>query len=310
MKVLVTGGAGFLGSHLADALVEQGDEVIVLDNLHRGRLQHLRSRLDTNQITLLTEDIRDYPSVMVAMAGAEVVYHLAAQSNVMGAMHDIDYSFTTNVVGTFNVLKAAAAQGVRRVVFASSREVYGEPERLPVTEDAPLTAKNPYGASKVAAEAYCRAWQRVSGLECFVLRFANIYGPRDRDRVIPLWLDRAERGEDLELYGGRQVLDFLWVGHAVAALSAAAHRPADGPVNVGSGQGVPLVDLAQHILALTRSRSVIRYRPAREAEVVRFVADVSEMRGVLGVQPPETPLAGLTLMSSPEDIRIGEALGG
>ncbi len=305
MRVLVTGGAGFLGSHLVDALVEQGDEVVVLDSLRRGRLSHLRARLDERQITLVTEDVRDYASVMRAMADAEIVYHLAAQSNVMGAMQDIDYSFTTNVLGTFNVLKAAAAQGVRRVVFASSREVYGEPERLPVPEEAPLEAKNPYGASKVAAEAYCRAWQSVSSLECLVLRFANIYGPRDRDRVIPLWMERAHQGEDLELYGGQQVLDFLWVGHAVVALTAAASCPADGPVNVGSGRGVPLLDLAQHILTLTGSRSEVKNRPAREVEVVRFVADVRKMRSVLGMEPPENSLSELSLMR-PEELQSQE----
>ena len=300
MRVLVTGGAGFLGSHLVDALVERRDEVVVLDNLRRGRLSHLSARLDEHQITLLTEDIRDYASVMRAMADAEIVYHLAAQSNVMGAIQDIDYSFTTNVLGTFNVLKAAAAQGVRRVVFASSREVYGEPDRLPVSEEAPLEAKNPYGASKVAAEAYCRAWQGVSSLECLVLRFANIYGPRDRDRVIPLWLEWAQQGKDLKLYGGQQVLDFLWVGHAVVALIAAASCPANGPVNVGSGRGVPLLDLAQHILTITGSRSEVKNRPAREVEVVRFVADVRKMRSVLGVEPPENSLSELSLMWSEE----------
>ena len=305
MRILVTGGAGFLGSHLVDALVERGDDVVVLDNLHRGRLPHLCPRLDARQITLVTEDIRDYPGVLRAMTGIEIVYHLAAQANVIGALQDLDYSFTTNVLGTFNVLKAAAAHGVRRVVFASSREVYGEPERLPVPEDAPLTAKNPYGASKVAAEAYCRVWERVSGLECLLLRFANIYGPRDRDRVIPLWLERAHRGEDLELYGGQQVLDFLSVGHAVAALIAAAHCPADGPVNVGSGRGMPLLELAHHILALTGSRSEIRYFPAREVEVVRFVADVRKMRRVLGVEAPENPLGDLSLLLHQGTSQIG-----
>ncbi len=297
MKVLVTGGAGFLGSHLVDAQVDRGDEVIVLDNLRRGRREHLRQHLDGKGIAFREADVRDYPAVLEAAAGADVVYHLAAQSNVMGAVTDVDYSFTTNVAGTFNVLKAARAAGVRRVVFSSSREVYGEPEQVPVPETAPLQPKNPYGASKMAGEAYCRVWGAAGGTDCYILRFANLYGPRDRDRVIPLWLGRVQAGQDLELYGGQQLLDLVWVGQAVQALLAAAEGKNQGPVNIGTGRGTPLVELAERILALTGHRSRLRYLPAREVEVVRFVAEVSKMRRVLGIEPPADPLAHLEEMT-------------
>lgn len=305
MRALVTGGAGFIGSHLVDALVARGDEVIVIDNLHRPGVGHLRSRLDAgDHVTLLTGDIRDYPALLEAMAGAEVVYHLAAQSNVVGAVEDIDYSFTTNVQGTLNVLEAARARGVRRVVYASSREVYGEQERVPVPESAPLLAKNFYGASKVSGEAYCRAYERM-GLDVTVLRLVNLYGPGDAGRVTPRWLDNARSGADLELFGGDQVLDFLPVGRAVEAIVAAAERSPNGPVNVGSGKGVTLFELAERILRLTGSRSTIERRPAREFEVVRFVADVGRMRDVLGLQPPDDPLEAL-----PEIVTVGAGVGG
>lgn len=287
MRVVVTGGAGFIGSHLVDALVERGDDVVVLDNLHRGRREFVHP-----EAHLVDGDVRDEDQVTIALHGADLVYHLAAQSNVMGAMSDVDYSFTTNVVGTFNVLKASARAGVRRLVFASSREVYGEQERLPVPEDAPLLAKNPYGASKLGGEAYCRTWRHAAELDAFVLRFANVYGPRDTGRVIPLWITRALRGEPLELYGGEQVLDFVDVETAVAALLAAASAPNDGPVNVGTNVGVSLRELAARILALVPG-SALELRPARGAEVVRFVADTGRMRSVLGVEPPADPLAGL-----------------
>ncbi len=300
MKLLVTGGAGFIGSHLVDALVGQCHQVIVLDNLRRSSTESLHRHLTANKVTLLTEDIRDYDSVLRAADGTEVVYHLAAQSNIMGALHDPDYSFTTNVVGTFNVLKAASRVGARRVVFTSSREVYGEPESVPVPESAPLKAKNPYGASKVAAEAYCRAWRSTSELECQVLRLANVYGPRDRDRVIPVWLGRALRGEDLELYGGEQVLDFVWVGRVLEALLAAARCPDQGPVNVGSGTGTRLPDLARRIVQLTGSRSSVWRLPARGAEVIRFVADAGKMRCLLGVTPDDDPLVHLKAMIAGE----------
>jgi nucleoside-diphosphate-sugar epimerase len=242
-------------------------------------------------VTFIEADIRDYAAVLEAATGVEVVYHLAAQSNVIGAIVDIDYSFTTNVTGTYNVLKAAASANVRRLVFSSSREVYGEPQSIPVPESAPLTAKNPYGASKIAGEAYCQTWQVTTGLECQILRFANVYGPRDRDRVIPIWLERARRGEPLELYGGEQVIDFVWVGIAVEALIAAAGSELGGPINVGSGIGVTLPYLAHRILDENGSLSKVQFLPARAAEVVRFVAEVALMQRVLGVTPDLDPLA-------------------
>jgi UDP-glucose 4-epimerase len=291
MRVLVTGGAGFLGSHLVDALVAVGDEVIVLDNLYRGSVANIDAHLRAGAVTLIEGDIRGYLAVLEAAADAEVVYHLAAQSNVIGAIEAADYSFSTNVAGTYNVLKAAAASGVRRLVFSSSREVYGEPDSIPVPESAPLTAKNPYGASKVAGEAYCRVWESTTGLECQILRFANVYGPRDRDRVIPIWIERANHGEPLELYGGEQVIDFVWVGKAVEALLAGAGSALTGPINIGSGAGVTLPHLAQRLLDETGSLSKLEILPARSVEVVRFVADIERMRRVLNVTPDVDPLA-------------------
>jgi UDP-glucose 4-epimerase len=293
MRVLVTGGAGFLGSHLVDALVAAGDAVSVLDNLHRGSLANIGVHLRTRAVRFIEADIRDYAAVLEAATGVEVVYHLAAQSNVMGAMIDIDYSFTTNVAGTYNVLKAASSTSVRRLVFSSSREVYGEPLSIPVPESAPLTAKNLYGASKIAGEAYCQVWQSATGVECQILRFTNVYGWRDRDRVIPIWTERAIRGEPLELYGGEQLIDFVWVGTAVEALLAAAGSRLSDPINVGSGIGVTLPHLAHRILEENSSPSKLELLPARSGEVVRFVADIARVQRVLGVTPDIDPLAHL-----------------
>jgi UDP-glucose 4-epimerase len=297
MKVMVTGGAGFLGSHLIEALVERGDDVSIIDNFRRGRMENIQKHLASGRAKLYTIDIRDYPGTREAISGSEIVYHLAAQSNVMGAVSDMDYSFTTNVTGTFNVLKAAAEAGARRLIFSSSREAYGEPATIPVSETAPLLPKNPYGASKLAGEAYCRVWERVSKMECTVLRFANIYGSRDRDRVIPIWLDRARSGEDLEMFGGTQILDFIWVSHAVKALLSAATCKNDGPINIGSGRGTSLVDLAKRILAIIPSNSSIRHLPSRSVEVTHFVADISRMRDILGINPPTDPLDGLSALA-------------
>jgi UDP-glucose 4-epimerase len=298
LRALVTGGAGFIGSHLVDRLVvEGGEQVVVYDNLFRGKIGNIAPHLDNPCVTFLQADLRDYDRLAGAMRGTDVVYHLGAQSNVMGAVEDVDYSFTTNVVGTYNVLKAARETAVSRVVFSSSREVYGEARQLPVDEDHPIGSKNTYGASKVAGEMYCRVFHNLFDVQTVVLRLSNVYGPRDFGRVIPIWFGRARQGRDLEVYGGRQVIDFVWVDTVVEAIVRASTYDVVGqPVNVASGTGTAILDLARRILDLVDSDSQIALRPARNAEVVRFVADVTRMRELLGLEPPADPLHALTHM--------------
>jgi UDP-glucose 4-epimerase len=288
MRALVTGGAGFIGTHLVRRLSERGDEVVVIDNLRRAA-----SPLPRPGVRFIEGDIRDLAALQQAAEGCDTVFHLAAQSNVLGALQDIDYSFTTNVTGTFKVLQAASEAGARRAVFASSREVYGEQCVVPVPENAPLTARNPYGASKAAGEAYCNAWPALAPLECSVLRLANVYGPGDSGRVIPLWLERAARSEELIVYGGRQVIDFIDVGTAVEAFLRAAEAPATGPINIGSGIGTPILSLAERIRALAGRHVGLIVEPARGAEVARFVASTQRMRSVLGIEPDPDPLHAL-----------------
>lgn len=294
---LVTGGAGFIGSHLVDALVARGERVVVLDNLHRGRADFIAGHLSAGDVTLIEGDIRNEDDVARAMEGARIVYHLAAQSNVLGAMQDGSYSFTTNVVGTHNVLRAAVAAGAERVVFSSSREVYGDAARVPVPETDALAPKNPYGASKVAGEAYCRAMRFSHGLDVAILRFANVYGPRDTDRVIPRWLDRAREGRPLSVFGGKQILDFIHIDLAVRALLHAGDHGLDEPVNIGSGTGTNILDLAERIRAVTGTTSEVELLAANDCEVVAFVASVERMRA-LGIEPPADPLAMLSSMAA------------
>jgi UDP-glucose 4-epimerase len=304
VHAVVTGGAGFIGSHLVDALLARaGTTVLVLDNLSRGRMSNLAHHEGDPRFELMLGDVREKGDVAKAVEGASVVFHLGAQSNVMGAVSDPRYSFETNVVGTFNVLEAAAEARVKRVVFASSREAYGESRTLPVPEDQPLDAKNTYGASKAAAEAYCRTFSNVFELETAILRLANVYGPRDFDRVIPLWITRALRGAPIVVFGGDQIIDFVWVGQVVDALLSAAEKRIARPVNVASGVGTPIGNLAQKVLVGTNSASPLEMIPARPEEVRRFVADVRRMSCILDIAPAADPLEHLPKVI--ESLRTG-----
>jgi UDP-glucose 4-epimerase len=182
------------------------------------------------------------------------------------------------------------------VVFTSSREVYGDPIQLPVPESALLKPKNLYGASKVGGEAYCSVFGS-EGLETAVLRLANVYGTGDTDRVIPLFVERALQGRPLVLYGGQQVLDFVWIDTVVESLwKVGFGDPITEPVNVGSGQGVTISNLSERVLELTGWSSTVKIDPARQTEVTRFVADVTRSQRVLDLDQPADPLFGLAEM--------------
>jgi UDP-glucose 4-epimerase len=303
--ILVTGGLGFIGGHLVDRLVADGVENIrILDNSRRAvtSTEHWPS----HKVKLIRGDIRNIADVREAMAGCQLVYHLAAQSNVFGAVNDPDYSCATNVGGTLNVLVAARDYGVNRVVFTSSREVYGDPKRLPVPEAANLHPKNLYGASKAAGEMYCRAFANES-FQVAVLRLANVYGPRDQDRVIPLFVNAAIQGEPLKIYGGDQVLDFIWIDMVVTTLlRVGLGSYVSGPLNVGSGIGTTILALARRVLDLIPSRSGYVQLPSRCTEVKKFVADLSQAEKLLDMKSLDDPLTHLaqTILS----IQNGAAL--
>jgi UDP-glucose 4-epimerase len=289
MRVLVTGGAGFIGGNLARKLLENPSvSVRILDNLFRGR----NTFAGTPRVEFLQGDIRDRRTVRAAMDGVGLVYHLAAQANVLGAVADIDYSFTTNVAATFEVLSAARECRVRRLIFASSREVYGQAPALPVSECAPLNPGNAYGASKAAGELYCRVFME-SGMEVVVFRLANVYGPGDAERVIPLFVANALSGRPLVIFGENKILDFVWVGDVVDSLVRAVDAPVAGQtINIGSGEGTGIEDLARRVLQLTGSRSALEFAGARKAEIDRFVADI-RLAGSLLNYRPSAPLAHL-----------------
>jgi nucleoside-diphosphate-sugar epimerase len=227
------------------------------------------------------------------MQDVNIVFHLAAQSRVLGAVGNLEYSFSTNVQGTLNVLTTARDAGVKRVIFTSSREVYGDPNQLPVPETAVLLPKNVYGASKMAGEAYCQSF-RNDGLETVVLRLANVYGTRDHDRVIPLFIENALQGRTLTINGGDQLVDFVWIEIVIDALCAAGFEQAmSTPHNIGSGKGITISELASRVLEQTGAKASLEYSARHHAVVVGFIADVSRARKELNLPVVDDPLHSL-----------------
>jgi len=289
-RVLITGGAGYIGSRLARKLARRC-EVTVLDNLRRGRAESLAQAW--NDVRFVAGDVRDAGTLDRVTSGVEVIFHLAAESAVMTADADPEYCFETNVTGTFRVLQAARTNGVRRLVFSSSREVYGDPERVPVAESAALNPKNAYGCSKASAEMLCGAFAS-GGVEVAIVRLSNVYGPGDKGRVIPRFVENALLDAPFVLYGGEQVIDFVWVETVVRALERLGLGPyVAGPLNVASGQGTSITELCRRVREAAGSKSRVEMAARREVEVCRFVADVSAAKSAIGLEVPEDPLFGL-----------------
>ena len=289
MKILVTGGAGFIGSHLVDYLVrEQRAQVSVFDNFSHGKIENL-SRV-INAIRIVDGDILDLSRLRAEMTGHGIVFHLAALSSVFDCVRNPELAMRNNVEGTRQVLEAARQSGVRRVVFASSREVYGEPANLPVLESSPINPKNTYGVSKSAAEDIC-AQYATSGLELTVLRLSNVYGIRDRGRVIPRFVEQALHSAPVTVYGRDKLLDFLWIENLVRVLALATRLPSpDHPVNIGGGKGTRIIELARRVCELTYQRSPIQIADERQLEVGHFVADVNAARILFNLHCPDDPL--------------------
>lgn len=280
MKILISGGAGFIGSHLVDKLLQDPENsIIVYDNLSRGKVDFIEPHFNNDRFTFIQSDLRNKEEINRAMCGVDYVFHLGAQSNVMGALKDPQYSFDTNVAGTLNVLIAAQECSVKRVIFSSSREVYGDAIYLPVDEVHPLEAKNLYGASKAAAEMYCRVFRESFDLDVLILRLANVFGKRDRARVIPIWIENANQDHDLIVYGGNQIIDFISVDIVVDVLQQSMLIHSDGkPINIGTGYGTAILDLAKLIIELTFSNSSIKIVESRKFEVRNFYTDTTRMQ--------------------------------
>ncbi len=307
MRVLVTGGGGFIGSNLVEALLARGDEVLVLDNFATGRRENLArapewAAAGGGRYRLLEGDIRDEATVKRAIAGREVVLHQAAIPSVARSVEDPMTSHTVNVDGTLTLLLAARDAGVRRFVMASSSSLYGESETLPKVETMAPDPISPYGLDKLAGETYCRLFTRLYGLPTVSLRYFNVFGPRQNPRseyaaVVPRFIEAALRGEQPTIYGdGQQTRDFTFVENVVAAnlLSAEAVEEACGQAyNVACGERISLLDLAAAINRLTGSQVGPRHAPPRAGDIRHSLADISKAERALGYRPAVDLEAGL-----------------
>lgn len=292
MRALVTGGAGFIGSHLADALLARGDAVLVLDDLSTGRLENLESAL-AGGARLEQLDVTDARAVLAACEGdrPDLIFHLAAQIDVRVSVADPAFDARSNVIGTVNMLEAARLAGSKGFVFASTGgAIYGEGEgrSLPFSEREPCVPDSPYGQSKLAAEGYLDFYRRAHGLETCAIRLANVYGPRQDPRgeagVIAIFSGLAVNGGAPVVYGdGRQTRDYIYVGDVVSALISAGDVGAPGPINVGTGTETPVLRLAELIGGLAnRDGFVPRQAPPREGEVRRTALDPARADAELG----------------------------
>jgi UDP-glucose 4-epimerase len=285
---LVTGGAGFIGSHIVAELVHRGERVRVFDNFSTGKEENLRAvRQD---IELINGDLRDLEAVRYAISGVDYVLHQGALPSVIRSVDDPLASDACNVVGTLNLLIAARDAGVRRVVYASSSSVYGDSPTLPKHEDMRPAPKSPYAVSKLAGEHYCQVFTEVYGLETVCLRYFNVFGPRQDPTsqyaaVIPLFITALLRGQSPTVYGdGRQSRDFTYVSNNVQANLLAATTPgvAGQVFNIACGKSYTLLELLDALKDILDMNVIPVHAPPRPGDVRHSLADISRAQQVLG----------------------------
>jgi len=299
-RIVVTGAAGFIGSNLTDSLLEQGAEVIGMDNLFNGRLENIDEAFKYGKFTFHKGDIRDLNFLLDLFKDVDIVYHEAAFTSVPQSVKMPETCNDVNVNGVLNVLNAARKVDVEKVIYASSSSVYGDTPTLPKREDMRRLPISPYGVAKLACEAYMQVYHQVYGLKTTSLRYFNVFGPRQKDStysgVIAIWLGNIIRNEDLTIFGdGKNSRDFTYIKDVIQANLLAAKFDVSGEIfNIGAGSPISLTELAKLILKITHKENLkIKYCEPRIGDIVHSYADISKAKKALTFEPKYNQEQGL-----------------
>ncbi len=298
-NILVTGGAGFIGSHIVDRLSPE-NKVTVLDNLSSGSLPNLEKSND--RITFIEGDTRDKALLKDIVAEVDFVFHLAANVGNVRSIEDPYFDMDVNIKGTINLLEACLNSNIKRFVYSSSGAIFGEAKYLPIDEDHPLNPESPYGVSKLSAEKYCFAFHKVHGVPTTAVRYFNVYGPRQESseyaNVIPIFLDRIKDGKPLTIFGdGKQTRDFVFVEDVVTAnILAATHPAAIGQIfNIATGKVNSIEELVTILNEISGKENQVIHADARAGEVKHSRANIEKAQKMLGYNPQTDFRQGLLL---------------
>jgi len=294
MKILITGGAGFIGSHLCQKYAKEGHTVLCLDNFMSGNLLNVRHLLDYRNFKLIKGDIMDFHLLEEVTRDVDVIFHLAAQIHVDRSYIEPRLTYEINVMGTQNILEIARLYDAKRIIYTSTSEVYGSAQYAPIDEKHPLNAPHPYGASKIAADRMCHAYIQTYGMNISIVRLFNAFGPRQRDLgyggVISIFTRRVLNNIPPIIYGdGLQTRDYTYIEDIVRAFDLVLNHdePITEPVNFGNGSELSILDLANLIIDLCGNKGTIEpaHVESRIGEVQRLIADATRAKNLLGWEP-------------------------
>ena len=298
MRALVTGGAGFIGSHIVEELLKDGTSVRILDNFSSGKRTNIENF--PGKLEILEGDLRNAKTVEAAVRDVDLVFHLAAFVSVPLSMSDPETCFAVNVIGTVTLLEASRRAGIRKVVLSSSTAVYGDTDRFPTSEEAPLKPLSPYALSKQVNELYAHLYTRTFGLPVVALRYFNVYGPRqcpdsDYAAAIPIFIRKLVTGEPITIYGdGKQSRDFIFVKDVVRAnLLAAESESAGEAYNICTGQETTLLNLMEELDELSPNQPQVRFKAPRAGDIYRSVGDPERAAASIGFRATTTLAQGL-----------------
>ena len=300
MNILITGGAGFIGSHLSRYLAGKGHKITILDNFSNSSPSNIWDMLLNKQVRLVKGDVRDAKLINETTDGIETIFHLAAQIHIDKSILEPKYTFDVNVLGTLNILETALKRDFKKIIFASTSEVYGTALKDNIDEDHPLNPQSPYAASKAAADRLCHAYSKTYGMNVSIIRNFNTFGPFQKDTgygsVIPIFIRRALENKPPIIYGdGKQTRDFMYIEDAIRAYDIVMNKDFDGALNFGSGRDITINDLARLIVQLCGKDIAPVHVESRTGEVMKLCADISKSRS-LGFEPRFTLEDGIKML--------------